>query len=314
MEKILFRTSGGLGKQICATAVAQQIKFKYPDSILHVQTSYPDCFIGLDFVDKVFPHQPQPYFYDEHKEFEILEYEPYIARDYRHNKEHLISVWCKKLGLDVPTNLAGTIVLDEQEINTANQMLVPQKLDRPLVAFQYVGGTSLYDPNTANDPTRIKHTRDLSFETATQIVEKMVTAGLAVIQISLPTEKRLEKCIQLPDNQVISPRFMFAVLKRCDHGVFIDSFAQHAWMALGKKNAIVVWGGTHPKNLGYESNTNIFDTNSCKNLHCNRPDTFMMDVVGNGQLWKCPYGGKCMKISPDMVVNALMSQVHKKEA
>ncbi|MBF0411049.1 MAG: hypothetical protein HQM10_27160, partial [Candidatus Riflebacteria bacterium] len=59
MRKILFRTNGGLGKQIMATAIAAQIKKQYPDSVLHVVTSYPEAFAHLDCVDKYFPGNPQ---------------------------------------------------------------------------------------------------------------------------------------------------------------------------------------------------------------------------------------------------------------
>ena len=83
MEQILFRVNGGLGKNICATSVLKQIKKKYPDSIIHVQATYPDVFMNLLEVDEYYPGQPMPNFYKYHKNFDILEAEPYIDLSYR---------------------------------------------------------------------------------------------------------------------------------------------------------------------------------------------------------------------------------------
>jgi len=310
MKEILFRCNGGVGKNIIGTAIVQQIKFKYPDAIIHVQASYPDVFINMDGVAKVFPLQAYPYFYDEHKNFEVMETEPYLDLEYRQGKIHLVEAWCKRLGLDVPTEKRGYLTIDDQEKQVANAILLPGKIDRPIVAFQHVGGTSSYTPEQAQDPSRIKHYRDLPFEIAQEIVDKLIEAKLMVLQIGLPTEKRLARCMNLPDNQVMNTRHIFALLEKCQFALTIDSMLQHAWVALGKKDAVVLWGGTNQQNLGYTCNKNLEMKDTCPNLHCNRPDTFMMDVIGNGQLWKCPNGIKCMKFNVDYVVNQFMSTVH----
>lgn len=312
MEQLLFRASGGMGKQINATRVVKQLKFKYPDSVIHVQTSYPEVFANLPFVDKFFQLAPVPYFYDEHKNFKVIEAEPYLNLDYRQGKKHIVDVWCEMLGLDIPKEKTGIIVLDEQEKKIADNIFMNLKLSIPLVAVQFTGGTSYYSPQDANDPSRMKHYRDVPFDIAQEIVNGIVQKKKAVIQIALPTEKRLQNCLYLPDNQVMSPRTIFSILDRCAGGIFIDSFCQHAWTALGKKNAVVLWGGTNPINLGYEQNTNLFNKESCENLHCNRPNTFMFDFIGNNQYWKCPFNAVCMKFKPDNVINQFMNIVEPK--
>lgn len=316
MKEILFRTGGGLGRNINATAVVKQIRYKYPDAKIHVQCSYPDVFVGLDFVDRVFPLKAVPYFYDEHKNFEVLEAEPYLDYDYRNKKAHIVDVWCQKLGLDLPKSKNGIIVVDEQEKNVADTIWTQLKIDRPMVAFQYVGGTSFYDPNSANDPTRMKHYRDLPYDVAQEIVTALVQKGVGVIQIGLPSEKELQNAIpisKLFNNQVVPARYLFAILNKCQHGLFIDSFAQHAWAALGKKDAVVLWGGTSPVNLGYSENNNLDVGNACNNLHCGRPDTYLFDFVGNDQLWKCPFNAKCMKFKSNMVVDAITRVIEKEQ-
>ena len=110
---------------------------------------------------------------------------------------------------------------------------------------------------------------------------------------------------------MVPARYLFALLDKCDNGLFIDSFAQHAWIALGKKDATVLWGGTNPVNLGYSDNNNLFNKSACDNLHCNRPDTYLFDFVGNDQLWKCPFNAKCMKFNSDYVVESFLKNAEK---
>jgi hypothetical protein len=312
MEKISVRTNGGMGKQLMSIPVVKQIRHKYPEATIHVQTSYPEVYANLPFVDKYFPLGNVPYFYDEHKDFEVIEFEPYLDLEYRMGNCHLVEAWCRRLNLDIPKDFGGEIVLDSQEIEIAERIFMQFKLDRPLIAFQYCGGTSYYSPQDAMNPTRAKHYRDLKFETAQEICDGLVKAGLAVLQIGLPTERPLKNALLLNDKEVVNPRVIFSLLNKCHGGIFIDSFAQHAWKALGKEKALVLWGGTSPVNLGYTSNVNLTNEKSCQNLHCGRPNTFMMDVMGNGNLWKCPINGKCMDFSPQRVVEKYM-QIHNEK-
>jgi hypothetical protein len=312
MNKLLFRVNGGLGKNICATAVVKQIKQKYPDSILHVQASYPDIFVNMPEIEEVYPYpNPIPNFYKYHKDFDIIETEPYVDLVYRQGKEHVINTWCRKLGLNQPEKLKGIINLDESEIQFGKNFLNSTKFNGPLIAFQYIGGTPFGTPENANDPLRIKHTRDLQYSLAQEIVDKLVKHGFGFLQISLPTERRLNNCFQLPDNLVMNPRYVFAILNQCKFGIFIDSFAQHSWVALNKKNALVLWGGTNPTSLGYSENLNLFEKENCQNIFCNRPDTFMFDYQGNGNLWKCPNGQKCMQFNSEKVIQAFLSIAQK---
>ncbi|MBF0406696.1 MAG: hypothetical protein HQM10_05040 [Candidatus Riflebacteria bacterium] len=312
MRKILFRTNGGLGKQIMATAIAAQIKKQYPDSVLHVVTSYPEAFAHLDCVDKYFPGNPQPYFYDEHKDFEILDAEPYTDLEYRQGKMHLVDVWCKKLGLNFPQEKRGYINLTSGEKGMAAKMLgnIPQ--DKPIIAFQFRGGTSYYDPNAANDPLRAKQTRDLDIETAQKVVNALIAKGCIILQIGLPTEPKLQNVLNLDPNNVINPRLLFALLDRCQGLLAIDSFAAHAWAALGRKDsAVILWGGTNPTNLSYAGHSALTSEKGkdCPMLHCNRPETFVGDFVGNNQPWACPRNGICMKFDPVMIVEAVIGSI-----
>lgn len=318
MKQLILRVIGGLGRNIVGTVIARQIKAQNPGCTLHVVASYPDVFVGLPFVDRVYPftQSPMPDFFDNHRDFDVLEAEPYVDLQYRRGNQHLADVWCRRLGLNLPESKRGSIELHGgSEVEWAKRTIASMNLGRtPLLAFQPFGGTSFMDAGAAQDVMRPQQERSLKAERANEIVNKLATAGIAVVQISLPTEPQLQQTlkIQLPQGQVMQPRLLFSMLQQCHGFLGIDSFGQHAWAALGKDNAVVLWGATNPTNLGYAGNTNMTRKNACQTPHCNRPDTHMGDVLGNGQPWRCP-NPTCMNYDVDEVVQAVRATMQPKE-
>ncbi|NBP58132.1 hypothetical protein EBU71_16670 [bacterium] len=76
----IFHLQGGIGKHVAATAVAKAIKNNFPDRKLIVVCAYPDIFINLSFVDRVFLLGGTQYFYQEYiqdKDSIIFHHEPY---------------------------------------------------------------------------------------------------------------------------------------------------------------------------------------------------------------------------------------------
>lgn len=318
LRSFIFRVSGGMGRNVAATAVAKRIKEQYAGCTLHVVASYPDIFVGLPFVDRVYPMTPNPLpdFYDNHREFDMLETEPYVDLQYRKGNQHLIDVWCRRLGLDLPTERRGIVELhDGSEVEWAKRTIASMNLGRtPVLVFQPFGGTSFHDAGAAQDVMRPLQVRGLAAERANEIAVKLNSQGIAVVQMSLPTEPQLPSTLKLnlPQGQVMNPRLLLALLKQADGLLGIDSFAQHAWAALGKSNAVVLWGATNPTNLGYSSNTNMARKSACATPHCNRPDSYMGDVMGNGQPWRCP-NPTCMNYDVDEVVQAVRAAIQPKD-
>jgi len=314
-KKIVFKVTGGLGRNIAALAVARQIIATNAGCTLHVMASYPDVFVGVAGIEKVYPFPAQntvmPDWFENHRDFDVLEAEPYVDLGYRNGEQHLVDVWCRRLGIGLPDRKFGDLSLhdgSEREWARRNLAGLFQASPRPkLIAFQPWGGTSFYDAGAAMDPTRPKQARDLPFEIAQTIVNKLRERGFVVLQMSLPTERQLQNVIPIPvaQGQVINPRYLFALLELCDGLVTIDSFSAHAWVALEKKNAVVLWGATNPTNLGYSCNNNI-SKDACKTPHCNRPETHMLDVLGNGQPWRCPHKDACMNHDPEQVAQAVI--------
>jgi hypothetical protein len=320
MEKgILLRVAGGFGKNLMATKVAKQLKDKHPKLPLHVQVSNPDAFIGLNFVDKFYPLAPLMDFYDDHKDFKIYDADPYTNLDYRSGKEHLVNSWCKTYGTKPPESVAGIIRLSKKEKKAAAMIMQNvrnQAQGRKVVGFQYVGGTSFYDPNAALDPIRPTQVRELPVEIAQNIVNGLASAGCMVIQIGLATEQKLENSIQLigNDGKSFPIRIVLAIIDQLDGLVGIDSFAHHAWAALGKKNAVVVWGATRRETLGYETNINIAPAaNCCPTPGCNRPNGHVGDFVGTGQPWQCPHDAACMDYNAEEIVKKTMAALESEE-
>lgn len=301
-DSFILRVAGGYGKNLMATRVARQLRDQHPGARISVQASYPDAFSNLDFIDGYYPlGQPLPDFYERHAGHEILDAEPYTDLKYRQGECHLVDAWCRKLGLKVPEKKHGIIRLTKAEKRAAEMILAQirqQAQGRPVVGVQWVGGTSFYAPQAALDPLRQQQVRELPMETAQAMVNDLVAGGAIPVQVGLPTEARLANCIPLltQEGQAFPIRVVMACLELMDGLVAVDSFAAHAWAALGKSKAVVVWGATRSDALGYADHVNITPAKNCCPVGggCNRPDTHLGDWVGTGNVWQCPHDGACM--------------------
>lgn len=316
-NRVLIRLPGGLGKQVAATAFLRAWKEQHPESICHVESSYPDVFRGLPFVVRTYTlGQPRPYDYDEHRHFEVWAHEPYLRLAFRQGFEHLVEAFCRGVGVEPPKDKRGILILSDQEKEAAARITAQVDPSRPWIAFQPWGGNSFYTPETAQDPLRPRQVRDLPTDIAQGIVDELVATGAIVIQISLPTERRLDKVIYLdagqqPDGKpgIMNPRLVIAILDRCSKFIGVDSFGQHAWAALGKPAgaSVVLWGGTNPQNFSYPCHKNLVLA-ACETLHCGRPDLALPDIVDGHNVWICPHSGACMKHSPRTAVQALLEE------
>ena len=106
MEKnkyLIFEVSGGLGKHVASTAVAMCIKNNNPDRDLIVVCAYPEVFLHLPFVKRVYRLGATPYFYDDfikEKDSKIFKHEPYFTYEHINKKMGLIQNWCKLYNLE----------------------------------------------------------------------------------------------------------------------------------------------------------------------------------------------------------------------
>ena len=99
----LFHIEGGLGKHVAATAVAKCRKNNHPDRKLIVVCAYPEVYLNLKFIDRVYRIGNTPYFYDDYikdKDMLIFKHEPYFTTDHIVKRKPLIQNWCNLYDLE----------------------------------------------------------------------------------------------------------------------------------------------------------------------------------------------------------------------
>jgi len=276
MEKkySIFHIEGGLGKHVCATAVARCIKNNYPDRDLIVVCAYPEIFLNLEFIDRVYRIGNTPYFYEDYikdKDSKIFKHEPYFTDDHIHKKLSLILNWCKLLNLtyngEQPT-LKFNLRQKQVGINK-------WKRDKPIMVIQTNGGP-------LNDqPYPYSWTRDIPYSVAEQLA-KYYSNQYHVIQICrheiniIPGIESVKE--PMPNME------LFYLLLMSEKRILIDSSLQHASAALNLPST-VLWVGTTPDVFGYSLHKNIQakipeDTKL--------PDSYLFDYNFNGLTHECP--------------------------
>ena len=94
----IFHIEGGLGKHVAATSIAKCIKNNHQDRKLIIVCGYPEVFLNLTCVDRVYRIGTTPYFYDDYihnRDSIIFKHEPYFTTEHIHKKLPLIENWCK---------------------------------------------------------------------------------------------------------------------------------------------------------------------------------------------------------------------------
>ena len=276
MEKkySIFHLEGGLGKHVAATAVAQCIKNNHPDRELIVVCGYPEIFINLNFVDRVYRIGMTPYFYDDYingKDSLIFKHEPYFTTDHIHKRLPLIINWCNLFGLKY-NNEQPFLNFNKRQLEIAQQKWMR---DRPVMVIQTNGG-----PLT-EQPFPHSWTRDMPRD----IAQSMVNAFMPyfhIIQICRNQSNILENVEPITDE--LSNMELFSLLLVSQKRLLIDSCLQHAAAALGLPST-VLWIGTSPTIFGYNLHNNII-ADLGKNIKL--PDSYLFDYNFNGVTHECP--------------------------
>ena len=77
---IVWHIEGGLGKNIAATALLNSLKEKHPERKIVIVASYPEIFIGLPAVYRIYRLGLTSYFYDDYiknKDTIVFKHETY---------------------------------------------------------------------------------------------------------------------------------------------------------------------------------------------------------------------------------------------
>ena len=303
IENICFISEGGLGKVIASTAVVKRLKEEFPDKKFIVVAGYPDVFMYNPNVHKVFNFGNPLYFYDDYitpKSY-VLKLEPYVDNSYWAEGKHLIDVWCEQIGIERKGAMPEMFFLDNEiEAGRLYVEKLTNKNTKKFVLFQWVGGIN---PNEKTDMAyqdalSRMHRRSFPKNVAQKIANKLVARNFVVgcpQTDNFPVLEGTEK-INYPIRSVI------ILLKFSEGFIGIDSFLHHAGACLGAKG-IVAWGGTNPKRLGYDIQTNM-QKDACPTPMCHRPDSYMFDSNNVNGMWNCPHNAKCMQFDADEIINA----------
>lgn len=238
---IILSVSGGIGKNIAATALAKAIKIKYPDYAIVVLTAWKDVWLYNSNVYRSYNFNQAPYFYSNYikgKDVKIFSLEPYQTEGYILKKEHLLKSWFELCGLTYNGEMPE-IFFNQREIEYVINNIT--KSD-PIFLIQTHGGGQ----------TDIKHSwmRDLPIAIAQDVVNHF-TGGCRIIHVRRQDQLALNNV----ETFVGSIRDLFVTIKVSKYRLFIDSMCQHASAALGLKST-VAWIRNYPHVLGYELHNN----------------------------------------------------------
>lgn len=270
----VFHLEGGLGKHIAATAVAKCIKNNHPDRELIIVCAYPEIFLNLPFVDRVYRIGSTPYFYKDFidgKDSLIFKHEPYFTTEHIHKELPLIENWCKLYNLEFSGESPELIFNVRQKQYGFNKWSRP----RPIAVIQTNGGP-------LNDqPYLYSWTRDIPVNTANELVRHL-DSQYHVIQICRSKEQAIPGAEAIFES--MSNMEFLALLLSSDKRILIDSSIQHAAAALNLKST-VLWIGTSPKIFGYDLHHNII-ANLPEGVKL--PDSYLFDYNFHGANHECP--------------------------
>jgi hypothetical protein len=271
---IIWHIQGGLGKNIAATALCEDLKIKYPDRKLIMIVSHPEVFLNNPFIDRVFQLGQAPYFYQdyvENKDVIVFKHEPYDQTGHITKTKHLIHNWCDLLGIEY-TNQQPSIFVNYIQKMTVGIWQRP----RPIMLLQTNGGP-------ANQQYSYSWTRDIPMEVAQTIVEKY-KEDYHIIQVTRPDGYQLKDVERI--DRPLSNMELFALLIVATKRILIDSCLQHASSAF-KLPSTVLWIGTSPIVFGYDLHKNIV-ANLPKRAN-QLIGSYLFDYQFENNTHECPY-------------------------
>jgi hypothetical protein len=290
----IFHIEGGLGKHVAATSVAKAIKKNYPERDLIVVCAYPEVFINLKYVSRVYRHGHTPYFYQDYikgRDFLMFRHEPYFTTEHIKKETPLAENWCKLYGLEYSGELP------EIQYNFRQQQYnsVIWNRSKPILLLQTHGG-SLEDQSY-----RYSWTRDMPPYLYTSIIKEFGNY-YHIIQVC----RNEDQSITHPDVEVLNRSLtnmeLFGLVEQSAKRLLIDSALQHIAAAL-KKPSTVLWVGTDPKVFGYELHRNIKANLNDEDFKL--PDSYIFDYSFNGTLHECPIGDQTTLFDIQEVIDSI---------
>jgi hypothetical protein len=279
MKYSIFHVQGGIGKHVAATAVAKCIKNNHPDRKLVVVCAYPDIFINLSYVDRVYQLGATKYFYQEYiKDTDsiIFHQEPYYNTEHIHKRSRLINTWCNMYNLKYSGELPE-IKFNKLQYNISKDHW---KRKKPLMVIHTNGGPMMRDSKPYS------WTRDMPQDIAQELVNHYRNDYhiFQVTKLNSPKLLGVEHIFATPQ-EALSLMEFFSLLLHTEKRILIDSSLQHAAAAL-EKPSTVLWNGTSPDVFGYDIHDNI---TAEVPYEFKLPDSYLFDFDFDGNEAEYPY-------------------------
>jgi hypothetical protein len=290
----IFHIEGGLGKHIAATAVAKAIKNNHPDRKLIVVCAYPQVFLNLKYVHRVYRSGNTPYFYKDYidqKDSLIFKHEPYFTTDHIHKKMSLIENWCKLYDLEY-NDEQPEVKFNPRELQKYGNMW---KTNKPIFLIQSNGG--MYSQESG---LPYRWTRDIPFNIIQSIVEKYKD-DYHILQVTRPGSPVAIGATAV--SHEMTTHELLSILLYSDKRLLIDSSLQHAAAAFNLPST-VLWIGTSPKLFGYDVHDNIVaEIPEDQKL----PDSYFFDYDFEGQITDYPFDDETI-FDIDEIIKSLTKQ------
>lgn len=299
MKYSIFHVQGGIGKHVAATAVAQAIKNNHPSRKLIIVCAYPEIFINLNFVDRVYQLGQTSYFYQNYVQNQdslIFYHEPYFTTDHIHKKLPLIQNWCKLHGLEY-SGETPTVKFNSVQREVSRNFW--RTSEKPIMVIHTNGGVMSLEAKPYS------WTRDMPSDLAQKIVDKYQDQYL-IYQITKLNSVKLRGALPIfaTPEKSLSIMELFSVLIHSKKRLLIDSCIQHAAAAL-KLPSTVLWNGTSPRVFGYDVHDNI-----CTSVpgDFKLPGSYLFDFDFNGNETEYPYAEDTELFDFDKVCESLEKQ------
>ena len=299
-QNLVLIVSGGIGRNIMATAVVRNLKRAYPKKNIIVLAGCPDIFLKNPNVRRVINIGQPSFFYEDfilRSKSIVLNVEPYQSFNYLYKHKHFVECWCEMIGISCK-DVYPEIYFSENEQRMAQLYL--DKFDREMVLIQHIGGKIPKDKSEKEDITSKSgmYKRSLPNKVTQKLAKGLIDRGFMVGSVQHENQfcpSQAEK-IQFPIRAIL------ALIPHVAEVISIDSFVQHGTAAF-KKKSLVLWGGTNPKVLGYPHNLNL-TRKVCDNPMCHRPNSYLFDIEPTGFMWDCPFNDKCMEYSAEEILKS----------
>jgi ADP-heptose:LPS heptosyltransferase len=270
---IIFDISGGLGKNILATAVLKAIRKQHNKANIIIITSYPDVFINNPNVNRVVVHGTITNLYKdfiENKDSKVFIVDPYSTSDYITESKHLIEIWCNLCGVEYNGEQPEIIISKGEQAYFAPFY----KIDKPIMVIQPNGGA-------ADQPLKYSWTRDIPEVVMIDVINHY-KEKYAIIHVKREDQIIYNDTIGALD----SYRSIAVLLMLSEKRLLIDSSAMHLATALNLPST-VTWMGTSPKIFGYDIHTNIVA--NAPDMVTNLDNPYFQKYALFEDISRCPY-------------------------